>query len=850
MKTLPDLLDQVTRTYSARPALLYAGEEPTWSWTYATLDEQTGRLAAWLAAQGVGPGARVILWAPNSPWWVAAYFATLRLGAIAVPLDVRSTPDFVARVIDQTTPVIGLLGAATRAGWPPGVPSALLESCADLPASAAPPRPAGLDPASTAVIAFTSGTTGIPKGVILTHGNILADATAVNPLVPRYPAYRLLSVLPLSHMLEQVIGLLVPLLRGASITYTASRQSTVLMKAIQEQQITTILLVPEAVELLMNAIEQQVQAQGQQALWHRMQQVAALLPAPARRLLFRPVHQRLGGHLNFLMCGGARLAPELIHKWDLLGVPVLQGYGTTEAAPVITIEPPHDRNPEAVGKPIGGVQVRLAEDHEILIKGPNVTPGYWANPQATAAAFVDGWFKTGDLGEFDERGFLHIQGRKQDRIVLASGQKVYPDDVEQVLKSIPGVADATVLGMPSPHGPVVHAVLIPQTPAVDVPAAVRQANALLGSHQQIRGYTTWPEPDFPRTALRKVKKHEVLAALHDLQTVAAPAPAARVATAAGARSLAHIAALAQVDPAVLTPDATLGEAAGLDSLAQIELLAAIERDLGVHVDEADIGPTTTVGELLDLVEHRPAPPSTVDAKPTTPAPPPGGSPPRAIDPGKARWYHHAVRVFVRGVFGIFLRVRIVGRRNLPRGPAILCVNHLGWADLFVPLLYLPLEPRLHVLGEEHVKYRSGFRNWLIDRLDIMVPLDRSKPLAAFEAMVQLLRAGGSLLLYPEGVVGHSEGTLQPLQEGAALAALEAGVPLVPAGITGAASLWFGKRLTLRIGRPLDPAAFAGDPETRRAAMTRQLAARMRGLLPGEAETPRRKPLGHWLTHLF
>ena len=159
-----------------------------------------------------------------------------------------------------------------------------------------------------AVIAFTSGTTGEPKGVMLTHGNIVANATSVNPLVPPHPEYRLLSVLPLSHMLEQVIGLLVPLLRGGSVTYPASRQSTVLFRAIQEQQITTLLLVPEALELLMEAIEGQVAATGQSARWAQMQRVAAVLPPRGRRLLFRPVHQRFGGHLDFLCCGGARLS--------------------------------------------------------------------------------------------------------------------------------------------------------------------------------------------------------------------------------------------------------------------------------------------------------------------------------------------------------------------------------------------------------------------------------------------------------------------------------------------------------------------------------------------------------------
>jgi long-chain acyl-CoA synthetase len=853
MKVLSDLLDRATDRYAARPALHFIGDGPTWTWTYADLHAQTGRIAAALHEQGVGPGARVIFWAPNSPWWVAAYFAVLRLGGIVVPLDARNTPDFVDRVAAQTQPVLALLAAATAPGWDSRVPFRLLESFAGLPAATPPPRPADLGAQSLAVIAFTSGTTGDPKGVMLTHANILADAINTNKHVPVFPTYRLLSILPLSHMLEEVVGLLLPLLRGAAVTYTASRQSTVLFRAIQEQRITTILLVPQAVELLMNAIEQEIRAQGKEALWRRMQQIAGHLPYRARRLLFRQVHQRLGGHIDFLMCGGARLDPALIHKWDLLGVPVLQGYGTTEAAPVITIDSMEAHIPAAVGKPIPGVQIRLAPDGEILTRGPNVTPGYWKNPAATAEAFENGWYKTGDLGELDAQGFLYIKGRKRDRIVLASGQKVYPDDIEPILKAIPGVADATVVGMESPHGPVVHAVVIPRAPEVDIPAVIREANALLGTYQQIRGYSTWADSDFPRNALGKVKKFQVAATL--ARTEPAPAraePVLATATTPAGKLMRITAEVAHVDPSTLTPAATLGEGAGLDSLMQIELLAGIERELGVHLDEATIGPTTTLGELLAMIEHRPAAPSTTDAVPAG-SPPATRARPAPADrrqAGKALWYHKAFRLFARTVFGCLFRVRIVGQRNLPATPAILCSNHLGYADLFVPLFYLPTKPLIHVVGEEHVKHVSRFRNWLIDHLNIMVPVDRSKPLEALYTMVDVLQADGSLLMYPEGIVSHTEGALQPLQEGAAHAAILANVPLVPVGITGAAELWFRKPLTLRLGPPIHPAAFAGDLDTRRAAMTQQLTTRMRALLPGEPPYRGRKLLQQWLTHLF
>ena len=239
MQTLCELQDVVIARYGSRRALGFSGEQETWGWSYAELGEQTGRVAAWLAGQGVGPETRVMIWAGNSPWWVAAYFAVLRLGGAVVPLDVRSAPDFVRRVAGQTEPVIGLLDRATAPGWPEDLPSRALDLLADLPPAAAPPL-AAVTRDTLAVIAFTSGTTGEPKGVMLTHGNIVANATSVNPSVPPHPEYRLLSVLPLSDMLEQVIGLLVPLLRGGSVTIGQPPVHAP-FRAIQEQQMTDAL---------------------------------------------------------------------------------------------------------------------------------------------------------------------------------------------------------------------------------------------------------------------------------------------------------------------------------------------------------------------------------------------------------------------------------------------------------------------------------------------------------------------------------------------------------------------------------------------------------------------------------
>jgi len=368
--------------------------------------------------------------------------------------------------------------------------------------------------------------------VILTHGSILANVEAVDLVEPNIKELKVVSLLPLSHSFEQTVGLLMALKRGTSVYYVSSLMPATIFDALKEHGATAMLLVPGALQLFMSSIEREVAKQGKEKAWQRLQQIAKYMPQRVRRLLFRTVYERLGGKLEFLVSGGAPIAPELIEKWERLGIPVLQGYGATEAGPVIAATNLQNRNPVTVGNPIPGMQVKIAEDGEVMLKGPSVTSGYWHNPKATAEAFEDGWYKTGDLGYFDKKGHLVLHGRKKDLIVLANGQNVYPEDVERALKAVPGVTDAVVVGMPDGQGVEVYAVLIPDKGVTDHDAIIRQANSHLAPHQFVKGYTIWPDQDFPRTHTLKVKKHEVLARILKMKAAkedqAAPAAIAVV----------------------------------------------------------------------------------------------------------------------------------------------------------------------------------------------------------------------------------------------------------------------------------------------------------------------------------
>ncbi|HZU07800.1 MAG TPA: AMP-binding protein [Chloroflexota bacterium] len=505
-RTIPEILLEARQQHGSRPAVALRDPVRGVRWTYDDLVAFAAGVARWLSERGIGAGERVILWGPNEPAWSGAFFGCLLVGAVVVPLDARNTPEFVERVIAKTRPRLQLLGPTqTPVGTVPAVRFAELPS---LDRSLSPPTPVPAED-DLAEIVFTSGTTGAPKGVMLTHRNIVSDVRAMVEVLPILPRYRLLSLLPLSHMFEQAVGLLAPLSGGASIVYVSTLRPEAIFQALGEERVTSIIAVPQVLQLFLNAIEREVRRRRREPLWRALHALAARLPFSWRRGLFRPVHRQLGDCLEFFVCGGAYLDPALAQKWENMGVKVVQGYGTTETAPAVAANSLERRNLRSVGKPLSCNRVRLAPDGEIQVQGTNVTPGYWEDPEATAAAFVDGWYCTGDLARQDAEGYLYLIGRKKNMIVLASGENVYPEDIEVLLVKQPGIRDAVVLGLPRPDGEVeVHAVLLASDPA-QAAAAVKAVNRQLAVYQRIRGMTLWPEEDFPRTLTMKPRRAEI-----------------------------------------------------------------------------------------------------------------------------------------------------------------------------------------------------------------------------------------------------------------------------------------------------------------------------------------------------
>jgi long-chain acyl-CoA synthetase len=509
-ETLSELLIGAVGRGPQRMALVWGDGPQPERWDYADLLRRSEAAAGTLLRRGLQPGDRLLTWADNDPWLVAAYFGAWRIGAVLVPLDKRMATDVALRVGRRTRPKLLLAGANLTAEQTDGFGVPMLRvSAEDLAgdpqaSEALPPPPA---PDTLAEILFTSGTTADPKGVALTHAQMIHNVRCITLAAGR-GRERGLVLLPLSHMYGQMVPLFHGLLTGSQMTFPATLTPRALVALLRRDRITAITGVPALLRLLLDGIESEARKQGRLDTFRRALALARLLPMPLRRLLFRDIHRRFGGELRILSCGGAKLTPELQLAWEHMGVLVVQGYGATECAAVAG-HTRHSRRPGTVGPPFTEIEVRIAPDGEILARGPNVMEGYWEQPEETARVIVDGWAHTGDAGRFEEHGELVILGRTRDRIALPSGLKVYPEDVESALIEEPAVRAAVVLDAGEGLLGAVLVAASADTTDDELGEAVTSVNGRLAQHQRIRRWRRWPEEDFPRTHTLKIRREPV-----------------------------------------------------------------------------------------------------------------------------------------------------------------------------------------------------------------------------------------------------------------------------------------------------------------------------------------------------
>jgi long-chain acyl-CoA synthetase len=525
-ETLVELLERAVARSADKVALVMRDGDAVERWTYRELAEKTGRVAGTLERLGVGPGVRVVTWAPNDPWIVAAYFAIWQLGAVVVPLDLRMSPDVAARIGRAAGASLLLAGTSVSVEEAESldVPVVRVTHEALDPAGgdeAAPAPGTGgrsvdgeprvvVTPDMLAEILFTSGTTSDPKGVMITHGQMIHNARIITLTAGGLRHERALALIPLSHAYGQMVPLFYGLISGSQATYLAAMTPARLIDALHRDQVTAITVVPQFLELIMARIEGEAKRQGSLDRLRRGRSLALRLrlPLAVRRLLFRDVFRGLGGHLETLSCGGARLPEELQLAWESMGIRVVQGYGATECA-AIAGHTRQNRRPGTVGPPFADVEITIAPDGELLARGPNTTSGYWNRPRETAEMLAGGWVHTGDAATIDRHGEVVILGRTRDRIALPNGLKVYPQDVEDALLQGDAIRAAVVLeGAPGQ----IAAVVVPAdhgTIDESIDAAVQAANGFLAPHQRVRRWRRWPDADFPRTHTLKVRREQV-----------------------------------------------------------------------------------------------------------------------------------------------------------------------------------------------------------------------------------------------------------------------------------------------------------------------------------------------------
>jgi long-chain acyl-CoA synthetase len=805
------------------------------SYTYAETANAARAFAAQLQAAGIRKGDKVVFWSENRPEWIMALWGCILNGSIAVPIDYRASRDFLLKVAGIVEAKVVLLGEdvedLTEGARLRAEGERLVWKLRDIrwkDVSGTTFQPVAITRDDTVEIIFTSGATAEPKGVVLTHRNVLANIIPVEKEVLRYRKWarpfqplRFLNLLPLSHMFGQAMATFVPPMVPATVVFMRGFNPHEIVRQIKRRKISVLVSVPKILDVLGDHVAR---------IDSRAREVpAARLSIAKRWWRYRAIHRLFGVKFWAFVVGAAPLDSALEAFWARLGFLVVQGYGLTETAPIVTLNHPFSTSKGSVGKPIEGVEVKIASDGEILVRGDNVTTGYYGAAAATDEAFADGWFHTGDIGDTDSEGRLFIRGRKKEMIVTPEGLNVFPEDVERVLNNIPGVKDSAAIGVIQHGEERVQAALVlePRTNPADV---VKAANTMLQDHQRIRAAAVWPGAELPRTeGTRKLKRLEIR---NWLQTGAAPPK--RAATGNTVESV-----LARYAGGALEPGVTMEEL-GLSSLERIEMMVALEEALNTTIDESAFANVSTVGDLQKLAA---APAS------AQPVPEPVDFP-RWNRSRPIRWMRALSQSAVLlPLARVFAWTHVEGLEHLKdvEGPVIFAANHQSHMDTPVILAALPGRWRrrvatamakeffkAHFFPEQHTRtqwFTNSLNYWLSAAFFNAFPLPQREAGArqTLRYAGELTSDGFSILIFPEGKRSQ-QGEIQPFRPGIGMLASRLSVPVIPVRLVGLDRVlhptWkMAKpgRVTVSFGAPL---YLKGDDYERLAAEVEQAVRKL------------------------
>ncbi|MDR3739386.1 MAG: AMP-binding protein [Terracidiphilus sp.] len=834
--------------------------------TYNQLVCLAGRFAALLEDRGIVAGDRVIVWAENSAEWIATFDGCLLRGVLAVPLDATGTTDFALRVAADVRPKLVAGDAALLVRLGDAWPTMAFEDWATV----LPQREAAaidsLGPDTPLQVLFTSGTTGDPKGIVHTHGNVLASVGPIEDGARPYMRYeklvhplRFLHTLPLSHVFGQTMGLWVPAIFAAEVHFESRLVAPRLVETIRRERINLLAAVPRVFGLIKAHLE------GTQPDLAERLTAARGVKALERWWIFRDVHRLLGLRFWALISGGGALAGPLEQFWNTLGFVVVQGYGMTETTALITLNHPFHVARGTIGKPLPGREVKIGPDGEVLVRGPMISRATWSGGGLRQRD--DEWLATGDMAEVQSTGELRFLGRKSEVIVTAAGVNIHPEDVEAALDQQPSVVASAVVAVGTPNGPEPFAALAVRGGQTEAAQAVEGANAALAEFQRVHRWAVWPEPDLPRTSTGKVRRKAVAAWVAEGRTGKAAAPAASTSD----WLLALIAGITGETPAGTDDAQRLTEDLHLDSLGRVQLAAVLEQRLGVSPDAA-IDRACTLAELRALFAgtERERNSGERDMPDTSTAAPDHATGPREAaqaGPGHpsatstttetsetflypkwpwwmpVRWLRTAfLECMVRPLVWFLANPRVVyDAANLSTGePMLIVCNHVTAFDgpLIQYALPGPMRRRVAAMmaGEMLEDYRH-FRNpersgagrrfmmlgplaWLLlTALFNVFPLPRRRDFQrSFAHAGEALDRGYNVLVFPEGTRSVS-GQLADFRPGIGLLVKQSHTAVLPVALRGLGELkaagrdWFRPgTLEIHAGSPLRFAIDATEGE--------------------------------------
>jgi long-chain acyl-CoA synthetase len=819
--------------------------------TYTELYARAHFWSHTLGGQGLLPGDRVLLWGPNSGEWVACFWGILLRGGVVVPMDAAAAPDFVQRAIKDAGVKL-ILRDRQQMELPSAPPSMIINDFKDVAASPTPTADAGVDPgdasarSTIAEILYTSGTTAEPRGVVLTHGNFLANLEPLERGIEEYRKYerwfhplRFVTLVPLSHVFGQFMALFVPPLLGAAVVLEPSSNPAEIIRTIKQEHATALIAVPRMLDLLQAGIEREFEGQGKSPWLKRTLENAKGRRFLKRAWMFRRIHRWFGSKFWAFISGGAALSNETENFFKRMGYAVVQGYGMTETASLISLNHPFRSMEGSVGKILPGREFQLAEDGEILVRGENVSSGYWEQG-ALRPADPRGWLRTGDLGELDAEGNLRFRGRKKNVIVTPAGLNVYPEDLEAALRKQPGVRDCVVIPMDRGGNAEPRAILLlTSLNETSLRNIMEGANASLAEYQRMRSWAVWPEFDFPRTPTGKPRLSVIAARAEQILDGRPVNDAERVGADFSPPSSRRgaldqlLESLGRASGGDSPADRHVEQELNLSSLDRVELLSALEEKFHVELNETAFANAKTVADV-ERVLQQPSGRRTEYSYPSWTQREP------------VRWLRLAVYyALVWPATQILGHPRIAGRENLRgvRGPVLIVSNHITRrADIGLILAALPGRYRHRLataMGGETLRemrhpprdwlfatrwaYRLGY--WLATLLFNVFPLPQFSGFReSFRFAGESVDRGYSVLVFPEGEVNNSEdGRMAPFQSGIGLLAENLGIPIVPMRLDG---VWQMKRerrrlahigeITVRIGAPVTfPPGMSSDEIPRR-----------------------------------